>query len=40
VIRAADINEVPEPASLALWSLMSVAGLAAWRRREKRKGQA
>ena len=27
--------EVPEPASLALWSLMSVAGLAAWRRRRK-----
>ena len=26
--------EVPEPASLALWSLMSVAGLAAWRRRK------
>lgn len=26
--------EVPEPASLALWSLISVAGLAAWRRRK------
>ena len=27
-------SEVPEPASIALWSLMSVAGLAAWRRRK------
>lgn len=26
-------QEVPEPISVALWSLMSVAGLAAWRRR-------
>ncbi len=31
---AAPAAEVPEPASLALWSLMSVAGLAAWRRRK------
>ena len=28
-------NVVPEPASLALWSLMSVAGLAVWRRRQR-----
>ncbi len=29
------VAEVPEPASIALWSLMSVAGLAAWRRRQR-----
>lgn len=27
------VTEVPEPASLALWSLLGVAALAAWRRR-------
>ena len=27
-------QEVPEPASIALWSMLSVAGLAAWRRRK------
>ena len=29
----AQSEEVPEPASIALWSLVSVAGLAGWRRR-------
>lgn len=33
-VAAPTVAEVPEPASLALWSLMSVAGLAAWRRRK------
>ena len=28
-------NEVPEPASIMLWSLVSAAGLAAWRRRRQ-----
>jgi hypothetical protein len=27
------LNEVPEPASLALWSLLGATGLAAWRRK-------
>jgi hypothetical protein len=33
-----DAAEVPEPASLALWSILGTAGIAAWRR--KRKAQA
>ena len=30
----ANVNEVPEPASIALWSMLTVAGVAAWRRRK------
>ena len=33
-VSAASAAEVPEPASLALWSMLSVAGIAAWRRRK------
>lgn len=29
------ISEVPEPASLALWSILGTAGIAAWRRKRK-----
>jgi hypothetical protein len=31
-------SEVPEPASLALWSILGTAGIAAWRRKRKLAG--
>jgi MYXO-CTERM domain-containing protein len=34
-IQRQAVEPVPEPASIALWSLLSVAGLVAWRRRGK-----
>jgi hypothetical protein len=34
-VSAVGATEVPEPASLALWSLMGAAGLAAWRKRNR-----
>jgi MYXO-CTERM domain-containing protein len=39
IVGLADVSAaaVPEPASIAVWSLVSVAGLAAWRRRKAAK---